>query len=722
MRNVVAPLTALSLLLASISADASEWHHGDGVAHAGSPEDAAQAFIGKQLAGVDLVYRNTIALAGSHHTVRFTQRHGGLPVLGGSSAIMVAPDGSIRVAVFDVARDLNVSTTPTVAVGDAHMFAETRHGAGARKATARSAFKTELAVLRDGGGKLVWVVDMPSSDGGWRYLVDANSGGVLRERAMATHATGRVYSISSVVTPTAVDLELLDMTPSTPQLLNGWNGNLTVTNYVSGDPNGMGAPMVLEQTLEPSAGEDFLYDPPADATDPTDAFAQVNLYHHLTRSRDFFRDVLLVDSAPTSWELVAAANVQESGQPMNNAFFSPMGVGAPWNAPNLIAIGQGSVDFAYDSDVFIHEFGHYVSHNAVGYNQGQTGTSEWGLSPWGGAIDEGISDYFACTLNGDSTLGEASLANLGGARDLTDTSKVCPDDVFGEVHADGEMIGSLSWSIREAVGATAADQLVWGAVSLLTATTSLGDYARALQTTAETLEGTLLTAEDLTTIDNIIAARGFDACDEELPLSQDAPITTQMVGFDLLGQAFGADCGTIQAFGIELSSYFHFRVTPDAADQAVRFLVDFGSATGNLSWNIYVRVGEHVGMEPGGGPFPLPVAAVYDYAVEDITLPTGEIVIDEFSDPPFDPSASYHMVIGQQNCPNVTAIVSTNAVPGEPVGGEGGAGGAGGMDQGGPIIVDDGCGCEAVGANSDRSYGAWAALMLGAFAMRRRRR
>ena len=150
----------------------------------------------------------------------------------------------------------------------------------------------------------------------------------------------------------------------------------------------------------------------------------------------------------------------------------------------------------------------------------------------------------------------------------------------------------------------------------------------------------------------------MDECDQELPLTEDDPITTQMIGLDLLGQAFGADCATVKAFGLELASYFHFRVTPEATDEAVRFIVDLGSPSGDLTWNLYVRAGQHVGMASDGGPVPIPAPAVYDYAETDITTPTGEIVIDQFSDPPFDPNTTYHMVIGQQNCPNVTALVS----------------------------------------------------------------
>ena len=97
--------------------------------------------------------------------------------------------------------------------------------------------------------------------------------------------------------------------------------------------------------------------------------------------------------------------------------------------------------------MFLHEFTHYVSGVAIDYNMGQAGMNSYGLTSFSGSIDEGMADYFACTENGDPVLGEASLVPYGSGRDLTDTSKVCPDDMAGEVHMDGEIMGSLAWTI-----------------------------------------------------------------------------------------------------------------------------------------------------------------------------------------------------------------------------------------------------------------------------------
>jgi hypothetical protein len=736
---LLAPLTSLALLLSVSATDAAEWHRIDSVAHrySGSAQVAAQAYLktatgNLDLGSVDLQYRNDLAV-GSHRTARFTQQYKGLPVLGASAAVRLGPDGTVKVAVLDVARDLDVSTVPAIDALVAQSIAQAR--AGNKQVTPN--FAPHLAVLPDSSGpaKLVWSVDLA----GTRYLVDAHRGLVVSERAMQVDVQGRVYPISSVVTPATIDVELTELDVAAPQLLTGWNGNLTVTNYVSG---GSSNPTV-SQELVANMGVDFLYDPPASATDATDGFAQVGIFYHLTRMKDYFTTSFGLDMTPASWQVVAVANLLDNGAPLENAFFSPQGIGAPWNAPNLIGIGQGpAFDFSDDSDVFLHEFGHYVSHNAVGYNEGQLAATEYGLSPWGGSIDEGIADYFACSENDDSTLGEASLALLGAARDLTDTSKACPDGIFGEVHADGEMIGSFGWTLRSTFGEAAGDQLVWGATSLLTTGSSFGDFGRGIQQTAmDLVSDGVLQAADLATIDALLADRGLDDCDEELELNQAKPTrTTTMFGLDLLGQAFGADCATLKLGGLKLHSLFHFKHTPAATDESITFKVDLDpQGNGQLDWGIYVRADQHVGFS--NGMF-LPEIAQFDYQLVNLSETSAELTIDASSTPPFDPTKTYYMVIGNQNCPAVNATISLGT-PISPTGaggagGAGGGGGAGGNGAGGngagtgngsggaapdPEPEDDSdCGCRVVGTTpSSAPWAGLSGLILAAAAWSRRR-
>jgi len=716
---------------------ASEWHiPATAKAYPGSARQVAEAYLRDEAASlglgdVELTFRNDLALR-SFTTIRLEQSYAGLPVLGGAAAVRVGADGKVRVVVLDVARNLSVALSPVLTEFDARTRARQWHGAP-QSATANA----KLAILPDEGtsGRLVWTVTVPSRFGARQVLVDAMDGRIVLDRSLDKHVLGRVYQISSVNTPTPVDTDLQDLVTSTPQLLNGWGGQLAVTNYVSGgSTNGN---YIGSQTLVPNSGSDFLYDPPVDPLDKTDAFAQVGLYYHLTRMRNFFADTYSLDMSAPKWRVVAIANLLDDGAYVDNAFFSqPGSAGAPYADWNLVAVGQGTqFDFADDSDVFLHEFTHYINYNAHGFSQGPFETGPWGINPFPGGIDEGSADYYACTVNGDPLLGEASLAKLGAERDLTDTHKVCPDDVYGEGHMDGEIISSLSWTLRTDFGAATGDQLVWGALSLLTPGGALGDYGLALVQSAKDLKDQGdLTAADVTTVQDAVAQRQLDDCGHELELSPSKSRVTNIAGLEELSAYMGGDCDTFKGYGVSLHSFFHFFAQPAATDGGIRFKAELATmGGGDLSWGIYARRDQHVTFATSG-QMPLPTVKDFDYKVTGFTGTTGELVIDANSTPAFDPTASYHIVIVHQNCPMVTATLHVEAAP-SGVGGAGGSGGAGGEGGTAPVtpprddvVVDNGCGCRigATDANGQSTgAGAWALLAalvpLGAVSRRRRR-
>lgn len=730
---------AVGLCLAGVTAvepaSAAEWHRpaaGAAVEVTQSADAAVAAddylHLERGALGLESVelLRTRMLSSSGHDTLRYVQRYAGLPVIGGQAAVRIGADGRVRAAVLEVERGIDVSPVPSIEAPQAKAIVAELLSASPKT------LKASLAVWPNGrGGRLCWQVDIPTIEGGRRALVDAQDGTIFQLRPVGLHALGRVYPISSVVSPATQDLELTDLVVTTPQYLTGFDGNLVVTNYVSG--SAQSGDFVVEQTVEPNSGEDFLYDPPADASDATDAFAQVMIYYHLTRMHDFFSSGLGLDMSAASWELVAAANLQDGGQPLNNAFFSDMGIQGDHAAPNLIGIGQGTIDFSQDSDVFNHEFTHYVTNNAVGFNATQLHSTSFGLSPFSGGIDEGLSDYFACTVNDDPILGEASLALIAGgaSRDLTDTSKACPDDIIGEVHADGEIAGSLAWTLRASLGAAKADQLVWDATTLLTFGATFGDFGRALQQAADDLltDG-VIDATERQLVDDEIEARGLHECDPVVPIRKEEPRTANLFGLDILAQFFGGSCTDVKTFGAELQSFFHFRVTPEADDERVRFSVDMQPQGGNdLSWKVYAAIDDHVAFQPS---MFLPEVADFDYVSEAFTGAEGELVIDELSDPPFDPSSTYTFVIVHQNCPVAIATLSTDAD--DPTGGAGGGGTGGGGPGGGGTggvgggndatgdqVIDDGCGCRLAGDAPGSSWPAWLALGLGVAIWRRRR-
>jgi Zn-dependent metalloprotease len=680
---------ALLLLLAHPAA-AADWQHELAPAGPGTALERARPLLEPSLS----LEPSVMWVAGAH-TVRFTQTWRGLPVLGASAAVRVRPDGSVPLAVDGLQRDLTVSTSPTLDLEAASDLALGAH---------EELLGSRLVVLPQ--DRLAWELSVGSAQGPLQVLVDAHSGALLRRQSRLTHSLGRVYEQNPVATPDTSDVELTALDSSAS--LTGFAGGLVVENYVAGDLND--GTLESTQELGPSAGEDYLYDPPEDDSDLTDAFAQVNAFHHLAQARGFFEGGLGLDMSGEDWGLQVIVNLASDGAPYDNAFFTTTdGLGENFHQPNLIGIGQGTLtDFAVDADVFVHEFGHYASNRAIGYNEGQLHTSAYGLSPWGGSMDEGVADYFAASIFDDPVMGEASLGAFGAERDLSDDSRSCPEDIFGEVHEDGKLIGAAAWSLREVYGAELADQLVWGALSLMTADSDFQDFAEALVAVGEDMQSAG-DIDEVASIEETLAASGLDACSTVQDLDQ-GDLTTWIWGLDLVGSSFGVDCATVAGFG-SLQSFFHFSATvPDRAE-ALRFHVELDpQGSGDLGWQLYLREGEHVVLEP---EFFLPAATEFDLESEVFTEATGvvEIPLDQLQ-----AGQVWYGVMSSQSCPTTQATLSAEAVL--PVD----SGDSGADSEPAPVDSQGertpaGCGCA-----SGRLMGGGGLFALGLLALARRRR
>jgi len=130
-----------------------------------------------------------------------------------------------------------------------------------------------------------------------------------------------------------------------------------------------------------------------------------------------------------------------------------------------ITLGKGGVDDAEDAEVIIHEYGHSVQDGQV---------PGFGTNLESGAIGEAFSDYLAVVVTswaaGVPTLTpEACVADWDSVSYTRTTphclrrldgTKVYPDDVVGQVHADGEIWSRALWDIRTALGDTRASTLI----------------------------------------------------------------------------------------------------------------------------------------------------------------------------------------------------------------------------------------------------------------------
>jgi thermolysin metallopeptidase-like protein len=170
----------------------------------------------------------------------------------------------------------------------------------------------------------------------------------------------------------------------------------------------------------------------------------------------------------------------------DNSFFKP-------NKAN-ITLGKGGVDDAEDAEVIVHEYGHSVQDGQV---------AGFGTNLESGSIGEAFGDYLgmavtswesgspaatpeACIADWDSTSYTSGPVHC--LRRL-DGTKHYPEDVVGEVHADGEIWSRALWDIRRGLGDTKASTLIVEAQFDFAPDTSFRAAAQATVAAAQRLYG-----------------------------------------------------------------------------------------------------------------------------------------------------------------------------------------------------------------------------------------
>ena len=368
-------------------------------------------------------------------------------------------------------------------------------------------------------------------------------------------------------------------------------------------------------------------EPPADATDANDSFAEVMMFHHVNRVHDYFKDTH--GFADLDFPLPALVNVQFQLDPplpipglqidaegwvqFDNAAFFPREswelfasqFGLPPRDSDTIIFFQGAVDFAYDARVIYHEYTHAVI--GTGRLQVAAVPDEYGLDNSAPSMNEGLADYFAATLADDPLVGAyvGSALGLGGALRALDEPRRCPEDTLDEIHAHGLVIGSTLWELRTRLGGEVTDEIVFGALEQFTVQTTHREAGALMIAEAEAMDPAI--AE---TVREVFGEHGFDACERSLPFERfvaaesrdrvahlvEGLQTLGLPGFDTLG----------------VPAYKQFYVEPPEGTAAVR-----------LTWS--VQGGGLGGLFGGGGGS--------DPAL-DIAIRAGEPVRLSYEDEP----------------------------------------------------------------------------------------
>lgn len=478
----------------------------------GTPEGRARAFLamhGRRL-GMDrmpgtLVLRRAFASPVGEH-VRFTQVVDGVPVFGSEVSVHFAPGGSLLAANADVFPAPERAPDPAVPAGEARATAALEAGGGAAGPVETE--EPTLCWLPSGKTSvLAWRAEARSEAESLRVFVDALDGEVLETQDLRHAADGE----GQVFVPNPVwsrrDRFLDDIGDADSAALSGELVTVPLRRLDgSGYLRGAWADLTPTRSPAHDPGLSFLY------TRSDERFEQVNAYWHIDAVQDRLRTMLGFPDV-----LARPQKADAHAGPQDNSYFDEYN--------GRLYFGDGAVDDGEDGDVVVHEYGHALQEDMV---------EGFGLSWEAAAMGEGFGDWIAVSRrsSGSGAWDDAfaswdaipwSSSNPPALR-RTDSAKVFPDDLQGEVHEDGEIWSSALREIREALGEVDGDRVILGHHLLLTARATFVDAAAALVATDLSLRGGA--GEDA--IRAAFASRGIAVGDDALE-PDDGPAAASFV-------------------------------------------------------------------------------------------------------------------------------------------------------------------------------------------------
>lgn len=450
-----------------------------------------------------------------------------------------------------------------------------------------------------------------------------------------------------------------------------------------------------------------------------DGFAEVMAFHHANLLADRlerdhgFRWQCTADGGDDSLQILA--NFTDApGRAYANAAF----VGGSRSQCGFLLFGQsGNQDFASDADVVYHELGHAVTDqitDIVGFAVDPLGMHYDPL-----AVNEGTSDYWAATTQGDPHVGESleGLDGLGRSAALRDLDGAlrCPNDLIGEGHFDGRIWAGVFWDLRTELGEEKVDALVFATVSSLGSAPTLRDAGETAATTADSLAtmGTL-TSADATRARELLMERGLLDCRRITPLD-DGERRAGFSGLAFLTGGLGNDIAPVH-YSIELppdATSVTIEVTPGAVIGQYAVLARRGQPIGFRGGRVQSDQRDEVGhagsvtYHRSDAPFE-PCSTMY-FAIETMDFDRGEnlYLVEATLERSGDPAARCPEPEPDAGVPDAFVTFDAGESPDAAMDG-------GGMPGGG-------CGCRATTRDHHGDAGSLVALGVLVAVTRRRR-
>jgi hypothetical protein len=402
----------------------------------------------------------------SFNYVHYRQIHGGLKVLNSDVFVKLTPDGSVITFGCDVFNNIVVPTSPSISASAAITFGET----GITETVVSTSVNSELFILpipefKQNLYKLVYEVTISTKDATGvpaRYytLVDATNGEVLyRENKVLHYETPKPAYAPLLAPAAATDINITGTVfasnPYVASVVKPLRNLKMVASATTYNTDSMGyiglasaSPTSVTFTLEglwskvatgtttPSytatanpGTNNFSFDGSANIRELS-AYYHVNIVHDYMKTK--FPAFTGMDSPlPTNVDLTSGTC---------NAFYDPAGYSI-----NFYALGGGCNSMAQIGDVIYHEYGHGINDRFY-ISQGATFGN--------GSMGEGYADTWALGITNNPILGAGmdAVDPTVFVRRYDINKKVYPQDLTGEVHANGEIICGCWWDTNLNLG------------------------------------------------------------------------------------------------------------------------------------------------------------------------------------------------------------------------------------------------------------------------------
>ena len=412
------------------------------------------------------------------HT-RFRQLYRGIPVFGARLSVHQGRDGAI--SAFHTNYKVRPNAGPIAAPivrREAVKLAEAAVGMTEQRLAPRS----RRVWFPQAGRQLhiaheVWVYAAEPL-GDFLVVVDAHTGKILFQENRLVFAVGQGY----VYLPNPYQSSGITTEPdngdATNAFLDGQRVLVAIERLDDGTHRLKGEFVDLTLTggkswnfaNEPSRIYEYARDDPR--------FEEVQTYFTVNSVQEYIHSLGFDDDVPPAngirdFPSLASAHWNDEDQ----SFYS--------TGDNAIHMGDGGVDDGEDADIIVHEYGHAIQHDQ---------NSCWGGGDMG-AMGEGFGDYLAGSfyrMVGDTTYQAAHAACIGewDATSYSSTQPPClrridgdkkyPDDLVGQVHADGEIWSTFLWGMHSVIGAATLDKLVLEHHFALPCNATMIDAANAL--------------------------------------------------------------------------------------------------------------------------------------------------------------------------------------------------------------------------------------------------